>query len=153
MVNFDKVLGDIKDWEEWMSIKEVSLEEKKLKKSRTIKEGLKKKKDYFFMIGFIFCLFQLIGVQEGIIILNSLFSEIFDEFKLWLNGHLREFYFYQCLSSGRFFHHLQKISREKTILFQYCLSYLFICYSRKNISLWPCFEFYVERPMLLDYMI
>ena len=80
MVNFDKVLGDIKDWEELMSIKEVSLEEKKLKKSRTIKEGLKKKKDYFFMIGFIFCLFQLIGVQEGIIILNSLFSEIFDEF-------------------------------------------------------------------------
>ena len=97
MVNFDKVLGDIKDWEELMSIKEVSLEEKKLKKSRTIKEGLKKKKDYFFMIGFIFCLFQLIGVQEGIIFLNSLFSEIFDEFKLWLNGHPREFNFYQKL--------------------------------------------------------
>ena len=80
-----------------MSIKEVSLEENKLKKSKTIKEELKKKKDYFFMLGFIFCLFQLIGVQEGIIILNSLFSEIVDEFKLWLNDNPRENNFYQKL--------------------------------------------------------
>ena len=45
----------------------------------------------------IFCFFHLIGIQEGIIILNSLFSEIVDEFKLWLNDTPRKYNFFDKL--------------------------------------------------------
>ena len=41
--------------------------------------------------GFIFCLIQLIGVQAGIIILNALFNEIFDAFKI----SSKEYNFYE----------------------------------------------------------
>ena len=44
-----------------------------------------------FTCGFLFCLIQLIGVQEGIIILNALFDEIFDGFKL----SSKEYNFYE----------------------------------------------------------
>ena len=49
---------------------------------------------FSFICGFIFCIIQLIGVQEGIIILNALFNEIVDEIKLTRNIP-KEYDFYQ----------------------------------------------------------
>ena len=49
---------------------------------------------FSFICGFIFCIIQLIGVQEGIIILNALFNEIVDEINLYRNIP-KEYNFYQ----------------------------------------------------------
>lgn len=50
--------------------------------------------NFCFICGCFFCIFQLIGVQEGIIILNALFNEIVDEIKL--SRHIpKEYDFYQ----------------------------------------------------------
>ena len=45
----------------------------------------------------LFCIIQLIGVQASIIILNSIFNEIVDEFKLWLSNTPRKYSFYENL--------------------------------------------------------
>ena len=87
MVNINKTLDDIKSWDELINLKEESIEDKIIKKTKTIKEGYS---DCSFCLS-IFCgiisvLFQLIIVQGCIIILNSVFVEIVDEFKLWLNN-------------------------------------------------------------------
>lgn len=71
MDNIENALVDIKNWDELMNINEESFEEKKLMRSKTIKPGLKTKKCWFDLIGLIFCIFHLIGVQAGIIILNT----------------------------------------------------------------------------------
>ena len=94
MNNIEKTLVDTKNWEELMNIKEESPEENKLMRNKTIKPELKTKKRWFDFIGLIFCLFHLIGVQEGIIILNSLFSEFVDEFKLLINKTPRKYNFF-----------------------------------------------------------
>ena len=95
MDNIEKALIDTKNWEELMNIKEEYPEENKLMRNKIIKPELKTKKNRFDFIGLIFCLFHLIGVQEGIIILNSLFSEIVDEFKLLINKTPRKYNFYE----------------------------------------------------------
>ena len=51
-----------------------------------------------FFSGFLFCLIQLIGVQLGIIVLNALFQEIVDEFRLLAdNINKKEYNFYEKL--------------------------------------------------------
>ena len=99
MFNVNRTLNEIEDWEELMSLKEEQTENKKLAKTKTIKEEYKdrKKKKYYEFLGIFFCIFHLIGVQASIIILNSLFSEIVDEFELWINKTPREYNFYEYL--------------------------------------------------------
>ena len=99
MFNVDKTLDEIEDWEELISLKEEPTENKKLMKTKTIKEEYKapKKKNYYEYMGLIFCIFHLVGVQTSIIILNSLFSEIVDEFELLINKTPREYSFYEYL--------------------------------------------------------
>ena len=99
MFNVDKTLDEIEDWEELISLKEEPTENKKLMKTKTIKEEYKapKKKNYYEYMGLIFCIFHLVGVQTSIIVLNSLFSEIVDEFELLINKTPREYSFYEYL--------------------------------------------------------
>ena len=51
----------------------------------------------FYLFGFVFCIIQLMCVQMSIIILNSLFDEIVEEFKLWLNKTPRNYNFFDNL--------------------------------------------------------
>ena len=96
MVNIEKSLVNFKNWDELMNLKEEeSLEEKLLERTKTIKPELKKKKCWFNLIGLIFCIFHLIGIQEGIIVLNSLFGEIVEELKLMIQKTPRKYNFYQ----------------------------------------------------------
>ena len=97
MKNIDNYLDDIYNWDELMNIKEESPDKNELKRNMIIKKDLKSKRVCFSIFGLIFCLLQLIGVQAEIIILNSLFSEIVDEFKLWLRGTPREHNFHEKL--------------------------------------------------------
>ena len=55
-----------------------------------------------FIFGCFFCLIHLIGVQEGIIILNALFDEIVDEFKLLANDTPKEFNFYEKIENATY---------------------------------------------------
>ena len=55
-----------------------------------------------FICGFLFILIQFIGVQEGIIILNALFEEIIDEFKLIIQDTPREYNFYQKIENASY---------------------------------------------------
>ena len=97
MVNIQKTLNNIDNWDELLNLKEESLEDKQLMKSKTIKTNCYNCLCLFELIGIIFCIIHLIGVQASIIILNSLFSEIVEEFKLWLNNTPREYNFYKRL--------------------------------------------------------
>ena len=63
----------------------------------SIKEEFNKKKKLFDIFRVFFCLLQLIGVQTNIIILNSLFSEIVEELKLWISNTHRSYNFYERL--------------------------------------------------------
>ena len=49
----------------------------------------------YFICGWFFCFFQLIGVQAGMIILNAIFNEIVDEIMLYRTEIQRESNFYQ----------------------------------------------------------
>ena len=55
-----------------------------------------------FSFGFLFILIQYIGVQEGIIILNALFEEIIDEFRLIVEGTHKEYNFYQKIENASY---------------------------------------------------
>ena len=99
MLNAYKTLNEIKDWDELMNLKEEPSENQELSKTKTIKEEYKepKKKKYYEFLGLIFCIFHLIGVQASIIFLNSLFSEIVDEYDLLIRKTPREYNFYEHL--------------------------------------------------------
>ena len=97
MTNINKAIAKFGDWDELMNIKEQSPEDLQLRRSKTIQKDLKEKKGWFIVFGIIFCLIQLTGVQAGIIILNSLFSEIVEEITLWLNETPRVYNFYEKL--------------------------------------------------------
>ena len=69
-----------------------------LKRTKTIKNNYSTctlKICIFF--GALSCIAQLICVQGCIIILNSLFDEIVEEFKLWFNNTQRLHNFYELL--------------------------------------------------------
>ena len=55
-----------------------------------------------FTCGLFFILIQFIGVQEGIIILNALFEEIIDEFRLISQGTPKEYNFYQKIENASY---------------------------------------------------
>jgi len=97
MNDINKTLKDIKNWDELVNIKEESHEENELIQNKTYNPDLKTKKCFFDLLGLIFCFFHLIGIQAGIIILNSLFSEIVDEFKLLAKKTPRKNNFYEKL--------------------------------------------------------
>ena len=94
MININKTLDNIENWDELLNLKDESLEEQELTETNEIKEEFKKFKVHFDYFGVIFCILQLIGVQSSIIILNSLFNEIVEEFKLMINNTPREYNFY-----------------------------------------------------------
>ena len=96
--HFNKTLDHINNWDELINLKEESIEEITIKRTKTIKEGYTCCKKFLFLqCGVFFVIIQLIGVQASIIILNSLFNEIVDEFKLWFNNTPREYSFYENL--------------------------------------------------------
>ena len=96
MININQTLDNIKNWDELINLKEESIEDNIIKKTKTIK------KDYSdcglclsIFCGILSVLFQLITVQGCIIILNSLFDELVEEFKLWFNQTQRIYNFYE----------------------------------------------------------
>ena len=95
MLNINQTLNDFENWDELLSLEEESEEVKKITRSKTVKNEYTKFKFVFDWIGTAFCLVHLIGVQASIIILNALFSEIVDEFKLWANNTPRVYNFYE----------------------------------------------------------
>lgn len=97
MNNINETLHKIENWDELLSIKEESLEEIKSLQETKIKPEFEKTKNIFDFFGFLFCAIHLIGVQACIIILNSLFNEIVEEFKLMSIGLPRENNFYQSI--------------------------------------------------------
>ena len=96
MLSINKTLDDIKSWEELINLKEESLEDAVIKRTKTIKNSYSDCcKDLCIFFGILSVIIQLITVQEYIIILNSLFDEIVEEFKLWFNNTQREHNFYE----------------------------------------------------------
>ena len=96
MVNINKTLDDIKSWDELINLKEESIEDTIIKKTKTINKGYSTcSKDLCWLFGVFCVIIQLITVQEYIIILNSLFDEIVEEFKLWFNNTQREYNFFE----------------------------------------------------------
>ena len=73
MLKIEERLSKINNWDELMNLDEEP-DENLLLRSKTIKQEHKENKICFYIFGLFFCLIQLIGVQAGIIILNSLFS-------------------------------------------------------------------------------
>ena len=93
-----QTLANIKDWDELMNLKEESIEYSIIKNTKKIKEDYSTCSLYIYIFfGAINCILQLICVQGCIIILNSLFDEIVEEFKLWFNNIQREHNFYELL--------------------------------------------------------
>ena len=102
MNDFNETLEIVEDWDELMNLKDESPQDKKIMRAKTIKEEYKKKKNDFEYFGIIFCLFQLMGVQESIIIVNAIFSELVAEFKLWALHSPREYNFYEKMEINSF---------------------------------------------------
>ena len=97
MLNINETLDNIENWDELLGLKDESIEEEKYMENNEIKEEFEKCKIPFDYFGSIFCILQLIGVQSSIIILNSLFGEIVEEFKLMIHDIPREYNFYEIL--------------------------------------------------------
>ena len=97
--NISKTLDKINNWDELINLKEESIEEIIIKNTKTFNKQKYNScgKCILFLCGVFFCILQLIIVQSSIIILNSLFSEIVEEFKLWFNNNPREHNFYERL--------------------------------------------------------
>ena len=95
--NINNALKSIKDWDELMSLKTESDEENDQEEEKSFKDQCLNNIFIFIIFGILFCFINLIGVQASIIILNSLFNEIVEEFKLWINGTPRKFNFYQII--------------------------------------------------------
>ena len=92
-LNINNTLDNINDWDELLNLND---EEQKLENIK-VKENFQKCKCLFDFFGVIFCVLQLIIVQSNIIILNSLFNEIVEEFKLMIKKTSREYNFYERL--------------------------------------------------------
>ena len=95
MVDINKTLDNFESFDELLNLQDESPEDENLIKEKEIKEEFNKCKVFFDYFGVIFCISHLIGVQSSIIILNSLFSEIVEEFKLMINDTPREYNFYE----------------------------------------------------------
>ena len=91
--NISKTLDNTKNWDELLDLNDEPNEEEM--KTIEVIEKYKKCTALFDFFGVIFCILQLLVVQSNIIILNSLFNEIFEEFKLMINKTAREYNFYE----------------------------------------------------------
>ena len=105
--NLGKSLNDItqtinglKSWEQLINLNENDVE--KNENEVLVEPKCRNFLEMFVIIGFVFCLIQLIGVQIFIILLNSLFDEIVDEIKLWFDNTPREYNFYQKIEINSF---------------------------------------------------
>ena len=88
----------VDDWNELLNLKGESDKEKKEFMNRnTIKPEYEDCQRCFIFLGVIFCILDLIGIQEGIIILNALFDEIKDEIFLLATDTPRKYNFYEHL--------------------------------------------------------
>ena len=99
MIKFNetfKEINEMEDWDELLNLKDESLRQEKLK-LKIIKDNCKSNYADFKIIGGVFCLIHLIGIQESIIIINSLFSELVEELELMINNTPREYDFYEKL--------------------------------------------------------
>ena len=96
--NIKHTLDNIKDWDELINLKEESIENVILKQTKTIKDNYSTcTLCICIFFGLISSILQLICVQGCIIILNSLFDEIVEEFKFLFNNTQREYNFYELL--------------------------------------------------------
>ena len=161
MNDINKTLKDIKNWDELVNIKEESHEENELIQNKTYNPDLKTKKCFFDLLGLIFCFFHLIGIQAGIIILNSLFSEIADEFKLLAKKTPRKNNFYEKLEINTY-RDLPEIDVAmvtssigivvlKEIGFIKANSIFQIFYSFFLIILFLLFKFHISENLLINY--
>ena len=96
MIKFNETFNEIEDWDELLNLKDESLKNEKLK-SQKIKDDCEKNFEIFVFIGIIFCSVHLIGIQESIIVINSLFSELVEELQFMINNTPREYDFYEKL--------------------------------------------------------
>ena len=98
MIDFKYTLDKINNWDELVELKDDEFEGNKLLKSATVKDEFKKDNlCCFYIFGFLFYIFQLIGIQGYIIILNSFFKEIVEEFKLLFKNEKGEHNFYDLV--------------------------------------------------------
>ena len=98
MLSINKTLDDIKSWDELINLKEESIEDEVIKRTKTIKNSCSNScKDLCIFFGILSVIIQLITIQEYIIILNSLFDEIVEEFKLWLSNSQRKYNFFEYI--------------------------------------------------------
>ena len=162
IININQTLDEINNWEELLNLKEESIEDIRLKRTKTIKhEYSSLKKSFFILCGVFFCIIQLICVQSSIIILNSLFNEITDELKLWLNNTPRELNFYEILEKNTYRElpeiNVAMITSSVGII---CLkNFGFICSNisfQLSSSIWFLllflfFEFHTEAQLLENY--
>ena len=113
-----------------------------------------------FICGFIFCIIHLIGIQEGIIILNALYNEIIEEIKFRTRNKPRENNFFEHIEIasyksipeidvGMFFSFLGIFILKKSGLL---ICYLFQIFSLAYlILLFLLFDFHTEDKLLIYY--
>ena len=90
---FRGILDDIENQDEFSNLKE----ETDKNKTDEIKKEIINHNYFYEFIGALFCLFHLIGIQEGIILINALFNEIVDEIDYSRKGIIRENNFYEFI--------------------------------------------------------
>ena len=97
MISINETLEKINEWDKLLELKRESKGENGETEEKSFRKKCIDNIYIFITFGVIFCVVNLIGVQASIIILNSLFNELVEEFKLWLNKTPRKFNFYQRL--------------------------------------------------------
>ena len=156
-LNINNTLDNINDWDELLNLND---EEQQLENIK-VKENFQKCKCLFDFFGVIFCVLQLIIVQSNIIILNSLFNEIVEEFKLMIKKTSREYNFYERLeiNSYREIPEIDVGMITSSIGIIFLKNYGYIC---SNISfqfssliyvflLFFYFDFHTEEELLNNY--
>ena len=113
-----------------------------------------------FICGLIFCIIHLIGIQEGIIILNALLSEIVEEIKFRMRNKQRENNFFEYIEIasyksvpeidvGMFFSFLGIITLKKFgIISSYAFQLSSLIYL---ILLFLLFDFHTKDELLIYY--
>ena len=161
MININQTIDKVKTWDKLINLKEESIENMTIMKTKTIKNEYSDCKCFFYILGFIFCIIQLICVQISIIILNSLFDEIVEELKLWFDKTPRKYNFYENLeiNSYRELPEIDVAMITSSVGIVFLKNFGFIC---SNItfqllsSIWflllfLLFDFHIEDKLLDNY--
>ena len=93
MHKINETFDNIEGWDELIELKENSFEKSAKKKFKEYHAELCHK-IFVQIIGIIFCLIHLIGIQTGIILLNALFDEIRDEILFSIGNTHKKYDFY-----------------------------------------------------------